>query len=202
MSEVSRRRTAWRHVPNAISAARLTAAPVMIGLAATHHETAFAWLLVMALVSDVIDGLLARALNVRSRIGAMLDSAGDVTTLMSAAWGIAVFHPVVFAEHALACGIVLEGWALVCIVALVRYGRLSSFHTWASKAAGYALGFFIAALFTIGFVAPLFYLAAVVSVASSAEELLLLWRLPTWRTDVRGLWWVWREQNTTDPRAG
>jgi len=190
---MSRRRTALRHLPNALSAARLMAAPVLIGLAAAHQETAFAWLLVAALVSDVFDGLLARALHVRSALGATLDSAGDVTTLVSAACGIAVFHPEVYADHALSCWLVLGGWALVCIAALVRYGRLSSFHTYASKAAGYALGFFIAALFLVGFIAPLFHLAVVLSVASSAEELLLLRRLPDWRADVRGLWWVMRE---------
>jgi CDP-diacylglycerol--glycerol-3-phosphate 3-phosphatidyltransferase len=70
---------------------------------------------------------------------------------------------------------------------------LSSFHTYASKAAGYALGFFVATLFAFAFVPWLFYTAVTLSLISVGEELLLLWRLPIWRADVRGLWWVMRE---------
>ena len=64
------------------------------------------------------------------------------------------------------------------------------------KLAGYALGFFIAALFAFEFIAWLFYAAVTLSLLSTLEELLLLWRLPTWRADVRGLWWVLRERSS------
>ena len=171
----------------------MLSAPVLIVLALVHRDRAFAVLLVAALVTDVLDGWLARRFQLQSEAGAALDSAGDVTTLIAAVVGIACFHPGVWREHFAAIGAVLGGWALVCALALVRYRRLSSFHTYASKAAGYALGFFIAALFALGFVSWLFYLAVALSLASTAEELLLLWHLPQWRADVRGLWWVMRE---------
>lgn len=186
-----------RHLPNLISAGRLLAGPILVVLAIVHAESAFRWLLIAALVSDVADGLIARALSLQSRLGALLDSAADVATLMSAAIGIGAFHPDVFRDHPLGCGAVLGGWAIVSVAALLRYGRLSSFHTYASKAAGYALGFFLGALFLRGFVAPLFQLAVALSVLSSVEELALLRHLPVWRSDVRGLWWVLRERPST-----
>jgi CDP-diacylglycerol--glycerol-3-phosphate 3-phosphatidyltransferase len=181
-----------RHLPNALSLARLLAAPVLVGLALAHHEQAFTILLIAALITDVLDGWIARRFQAQSPLGAMLDSAGDVTTLLAAAIGIAVFQPDVWREHIVAIGLVLGGWLVECALAVIRYGRLSSFHTYASKAAGYALGFFVAVLFAIGFLPSLFYIAVVLSLVSTFEELLLLWRLPTWRADVRGLWWVSR----------
>jgi len=42
----------------------------------------------------------------------------------------------------------------------------------------------------------MFYVAVALSLVSIAEELLLLWRLRQWRADVRGLWWVLREQSS------
>jgi phosphatidylglycerophosphate synthase len=186
-----------RKLPNLISGARLLAAPVLIALAMAHSEAAFRWLLLAALVSDVVDGLLARALGLQSRVGAMLDSAADVTTLASAACGIGVFHAEVVGEHMVGCALVLGGWASVCGLALARYGRLSSFHTYASKAAGYALGIFLGVLFLSGFSAPLFHAAVVLSALSSAEEVVLLRLLPGWRSDVRGLWWVVRERSAS-----
>lgn len=190
-----------RHLPNLISGGRLLAAPVMIALMFAHAETAFCWLLIAALASDAVDGLIARALAVQSRIGAMLDSAADVTTLLSAALGVAAFHAELFRDHGLACAAILAGWVLVGAVSVRRYGRLSSFHTYASKAAGYALGFFVATLFLVGFSPPLFFLAVFLSLASNAEELALLAVLPQWRSDVRGIWWVTRERQADNGPA-
>jgi CDP-diacylglycerol--glycerol-3-phosphate 3-phosphatidyltransferase len=133
----------------------------------------------------------------------MLDSAADAMTLLSATAGIAVFHPELFREHGTGIGLVVGGWILVSILALLRYRRLSSFHTYASKAAGYALGFFLAALFLYGFVIVLFYAAVLLSVGATVEELALLWYLPAWRADVRGLHWVLREQKSVrNQRSG
>jgi len=187
---------ALRQLPNALSLARLLAGPLLIALAAFQHERAFAILLVAALITDILDGWLARRLQLQSQLGAMLDSAGDLTTLLAAATGIAVFHVDVWHQHFVAICLVLGGLFVECAFALQRYGRLSSFHTYASKAAGYALGFFIAALFAFGFMPWLFYAAAALSLISTVEELLLLWRLPVWRADVRGLWWVLRERSS------
>ena len=63
-----------RHLPNAITIARLGSVPVLLALAQYRKETAFAVLLFIALGSDVIDGWLARTLRVVSPAGAMLDS--------------------------------------------------------------------------------------------------------------------------------
>ena len=184
-----------KHLPNAISGARLLAGPVLVWLAATHREQAFAWLLIATLLTDVADGWIARRFQLQSKLGAMLDSVADVLTLGIAAYGVWVFHPEVPREHALAVALIGGGWLAVCGAALLRYGRLSSFHTWASKATGYAIGLFLGALFLFGFTPWLFYPVAVLCVAGSAEELALLWLLPQWRADVRGLWWVLRERD-------
>jgi hypothetical protein len=37
------------------------------------------------------------------------------------------------------------------------------------------------------------YLAVGASIVASLEEIALVARLPKWRADVRGLWWVLRE---------
>jgi len=183
-----------RHLPNLISAARLAACPVLIALAVTGHESAFRWLLIAALLSDIADGLLARALSLQSRFGAMLDSIADMATLVAAVAGMVAFHPDVLSDHAAGVGAVVGGWLIVSSLALLRYGRLSSFHTYASKAAGYVLGLFVAVLFVFGFRPALFDAAVLLSILASAEEIALLWRLPEWRADVRGLWWVLNER--------
>lgn len=184
-----------RHLPNTLSVARILAAPALVTLTATGHETAFAWVLVPALLSDILDGLLARILHLQSKLGAMLDSIADTLLLFAACYGIWRFHPQIVEQHPWICILALGAWLLEDLAALLRYGRLSSFHTYLSKVAGHVLGIFVAVLFVFGFQPWLLYAAAVVSVLASLEEFALLALLPTWRADVRGVLWVLREQH-------
>ena len=181
-------------MPNALSIARIAACPVLVALAAGNMETAFTWLLVPALLSDIADGLIARLWHLRSALGALLDSIADVLLLFTSFYGVWVFHPGIVADHWPAGLLLVGAWMAENVAALLRYGRLSSFHTLLSKVAGYLLGIFVGVLFVFGFQPWLLYLAVGVSVAGNLEELALLALLPEWRPDVRGLWWVLRER--------
>jgi CDP-diacylglycerol--glycerol-3-phosphate 3-phosphatidyltransferase len=189
------RHPAWlRYVPNVLSGARALAVPVLLVLAFEGQRVAFTWVLIPALLSDVFDGWIARAFALESKLGAALDSAADSLMLFVSVYGIWVFHPEVIREHAWLCAIAVGLWALEDVLALVRYGRLSSFHTYLSKVVANLLGFFIGWLFLAGFEPWMLYLAAGTSIVASLEELALLRVLPEWRADVRGLWWVLRER--------
>ena len=96
-----------RHLPNVLSALRIAAAPALVVLALVGAERAFTWVLIPALLSDIADGYLARRLGLTSPLGALLDSIADLLLFFVAVVGVWCFHP----------------------------GLLSSFHTYASKAA-------------------------------------------------------------------
>ncbi len=183
-----------RRLPNVLSGLRLLAVPVLAVLAARHQENAFAWLLIAALLTDVADGWIARTWSLESRIGALLDSIADSALMFVAVYGIWAFHRDVMTDNTIACSLAVGLWALENLLALARYGRLSSFHTYLSKVAANALGFFIGVLFVFGFEPWLFYLAMGTTIVASVEELALLAVLGDWRADVRGLWWVLRER--------
>jgi phosphatidylglycerophosphate synthase len=181
-----------RHLPNLISLLRLLAVPVLLWLAWRHEQRTFAWLLVASLVSDIADGLIARLFAFTSRLGALLDSTADALLLFTAGYGAVVFYPAVVWANWPAAALLLGFWLFEAVAALLRYGRLSSFHTYLSKAAGYAMGIFIGVLFLFDFHLWLLYLAVGLSVCGNLEELWLLRLLPVWEPDVRGAWWVRR----------
>lgn len=192
------RHPAWlAQVPNALSGLRLCAVPVLALLAASGRETAYTWVLIPALLTDIADGLVARAFGLESRLGAMLDSVADAALALVAVYGVWVFHREVLAGHAWLCGTAVLLWVLEDVVALARYGRLSSFHTYSSKVVANLLGLFVGALFLFGFEPWLLYVAAGASILASLEELVLIALLPRWRADVRGLWWLLREGRET-----
>jgi len=71
-------------LPNLITLARLCAVPAMVWLM-LHQRLDLAFILfVLAGVSDAVDGWLARALRLQSRLGALLDPVADKALLISA----------------------------------------------------------------------------------------------------------------------
>jgi CDP-diacylglycerol--glycerol-3-phosphate 3-phosphatidyltransferase len=146
------------------------------------------------LLTDILDGQIARAFAFESRAGAILDSIADTALMLAAVYGVWAFHRQVMTDNPFVCGTAVGLWVLEDVLALVRYGRLSSFHTYLSKLTANVLGAFVAVLFVFGFNAWMFNLAVGLAILASIEELALLAMLPEWRADVRGLWWVLRDE--------
>ena len=69
----------WRvwTIPNALSALRLAFIPVFALSIWQGHMLSAAIILVLASVTDFLDGVIARAFNQRSRLGRLLDPAAD-----------------------------------------------------------------------------------------------------------------------------
>jgi phosphatidylglycerophosphate synthase len=185
--------SAFRYIPNVISVARIVATPILVYLALSNREDPFKWLFLAALLSDIADGLIARIFSFTSKLGSRLDTLADTLLWIAAVVGIWQFHPELVSGYWLVVVLVLGLWALEHIVALLRYGRLTSFHTYATRAGAYALGIFIMSLFLWGLHPWLLYLAASLSILGNIEELIIIVLLPIWTSDVRGLYWVLRK---------
>jgi cardiolipin synthase len=78
-------------VPNAISVARLAGVPVFLWLVLGPHADGWAVaLLIVAGLSDWLDGVIARAWNQQSRLGQVLDPAADRLYIAATLVGLAV----------------------------------------------------------------------------------------------------------------
>lgn len=191
-SAVTGRAGPWRHVPNALSALRIACAPVLLLLAAAGQQAAYTWVLVPALLTDAVDGWIARAFAVQSPLGARLDSLGDTLLWCGGIAGLVAFQRELLAAHVWLVGAACSAWLLEHVLAWLRYGRLSSFHTRLSKLAGVLLGVCIGVTFVLGPLDGLLQVAAFASLCASCEELWLLALLPRWQADVPGVWWLRR----------
>ena len=183
-----------RRVPNILTSLRIAAIPVLVWLAVVRAPAAFAALMIACLVGDLVDGFLARVLDAASPLGALLDSIADALLFAVCALGAWRLHPEIVGAHRAAFVAIPAIWLGEYAAALLRYGRLSAFHTHLARVAAYVLGIVVGLLFIGAFQVWLLYVALGLAVISTSEELILLWILPTWRSDVRGLWWVLRER--------
>jgi cardiolipin synthase (CMP-forming) len=74
----------WLAVPNLITYGRLALVPVFVVLQAWNHPQAALWTFIVAMSSDLLDGVLARLLNQRTKLGALLDPIADKLLVFSA----------------------------------------------------------------------------------------------------------------------
>jgi cardiolipin synthase len=71
-------------LPNLFTALRIALIPVFGWLWFTGRHGAALWCFAVGALTDVLDGFLARALNQKSRLGALLDPVADKLTLLVA----------------------------------------------------------------------------------------------------------------------
>jgi CDP-diacylglycerol--glycerol-3-phosphate 3-phosphatidyltransferase len=177
----------WRNVPNAISTARLCATVVLLAAVVMRRVELFTWLLLACLVSDIVDGLIARAFHLTSKLGAALDSIADMLTWSIGLVGLVVFQRPFVAGHSRELALVAVLYVVEIVASFWRYGKLSSFHTLLARVAAYAGGIFVMALFLWGYLGWLFQAAVCVYVAALLEEMALICLLPEWSPNVGGL---------------
>jgi cardiolipin synthase len=185
--ETTSPRQLWRNVPNAISIARLCATSVLLASVVLHRVDLFKWLLLACLLSDILDGLIARAFHLTSKLGASLDSIADVLTMLIGTLGLVVFQRTFVSGHYRELLLLVAFYCAEVIASLWRYGKLSSFHTLLARVAAYMAGIFVMSLFFWGYHGWLFYMTVIVYVAELSEEMVLIYLLPEWRSDVGGL---------------
>ena len=178
------------NVPNFISFYRLIMFPLILYLALVGNEKWFVILLVISLISDILDGSIARFFNIRTKFGAALDNLADIGTYILALLGVFLFRWNEIAPHAWLLYLFLAVFILSYIVAFIRFGKIPGLHLYLSVTAGYIQGIFFFILFVWGFYAVMYYLAVGLGVVAYIEKIIVLLRLDDIKFDVKGLYWL------------
>lgn len=179
------------YVVNGITLYRVITAPLLLALIIFKQLEVFKWLLACSFFTDSIDGFLARKYKVTSVFGAKLDSIGDDLTVLAGLVGIVIFKPEFLKRELVLIIFLLALFAAQVICALVKYGKITSFHTYAAKLSAILQGTFLILLFFLP--EPLyilFYLAAITTTYDLIEEIILVFLLPKPTENVKGLYWI------------
>jgi len=138
-------------VPNAISFYRLAMFPVILTLALFGYEQLFVILISINLVSDILDGFIARTFKLVTRFGAALDNLADIGTYILALYGLFAFRWTDIQPHAWLLYLFLSVFVLSYLVAFIRLGKIPGLHLYSAVTAGYLQGAFFFVLFVWGF---------------------------------------------------
>ncbi len=184
------------NIPNLITISRLLAFPLIMYFAIAGKETLFAVFLVINLISDAIDGFVARRFNMETELGARLDSFADNFTYVLVFVGIYVFKLEDFSLYIISFLFFIGILLLTVIFSLIKFRRFPSLHLYSTKIGGYLQGAFFICLFTIGFFAPFYYFVISWGIMGAFESIAIQLVIPEMRSNVKGLYWVLKEKKT------
>ncbi len=182
------------NVPNALSFYRLIMFPVILALGIAGNEKLFVILICINLVSDILDGNIARLFNLQTRFGATLDNIADIGTYFLALYGIFRFRWEELQPHVFLLYIFLAIFIASYIVSFYRFGKIPGLHIYSAVSAGYFQGIFFFVLFVWGFYTWMYYVAIIWGILAYTEKIFILLKLDDIRPGVKGLYWLLNEQ--------
>lgn len=168
-----------RQIPNILSAARIVIAIVIMFI--PPYETAFYVIYAFCGISDLFDGVIARALHIESRLGGTLDTIGDTLLTWTAC------H-VVFSNmdplYPGLIGAILAVFAvriIGAVITLCRFRKFAMLHTAGNKIAMiilYLYPFFYTLTAKYGCVQEVVYSICALGVIAGIEEILIQCLVP------------------------
>ncbi|PWK20700.1 CDP-alcohol phosphatidyltransferase family protein [Xanthomarina spongicola] len=173
---------------------RVIAAPFLILFLWLDERQLFAWFLFISYSTDAIDGYLARKLKITSPRGSQLDSFGDQITLVIGLIGLLIFENEFIRKNIIIIGVSFIPYIIQMIIAYYKYGKATAFHTYLAKLSAIIQSAFI--LYSLFFYPnyTLFYIMIVFGVLETLEEITLIFMYDNWASDVKGIYWAFRDK--------
>lgn len=190
-----------KHVPNLLSAFRIATVPVLLWLAWRGATPAFLVLFGLALLSDVLDGVVARRFGLETELGARLDQWADFALWVSFPLGAWWLWPEVVRREAPYVVLALVCLLLPTAIAWVKYREVPGYHTWTAKTDAVAMGIGVPLLLVFDVAWP-FRAAALFLIVCAVDELGITWLLPDCRHDVPSVFHAARMRRSETAEGG
>lgn len=158
-------------------------------------ENTFVILLVINLITDVLDGFIARTYNLQTEFGAHLDAYADIGMYITAIVGVAMFKLDDIKPHMTIFLIFILSYLLPKIIAYIRFKRFASFHLYSSKVGGYMQGGFFFIWFVFGFNAFVYNLVFIFGILTFLEQSVIVIISTELESNIKGLYWILKKKN-------
>jgi CDP-diacylglycerol--glycerol-3-phosphate 3-phosphatidyltransferase len=178
------------NIPNILSTFRFFSFPFVMIFVFIGQQNLFIFFICFNLFTDFLDGWVARKFNQATKIGSVIDSLADTTTIISALTGIIVFKGAYFETNMALIILFFSLFVIADIYPVAKFGKFAGYHTYSAKAGAYVQGLFIVVLFLYGFYLWFFYLVIFSGILAYFESMIITYTLKEPKTNVKGLYWI------------
>jgi CDP-diacylglycerol--glycerol-3-phosphate 3-phosphatidyltransferase len=158
----------------------------------------FLGLLGVMLVTDALDGFLARKWGVESDLGRRLDSWGDYVGTVATVLGIWRLWPEIMRQEWPWFAMTLVGCLAIVAYGLIRWRRVLGYHTWLAKGVAISLPPTVLVLLAGGPAWP-FHMAVGLLVLCGFEEMAIALLLPGYSGSMPSVWHALRRRKPAPP---
>ena len=173
---------------------RIFAGPFLVLLILLNERFIFTWLLLISYSTDAIDGYLARKLKITSPRGSQLDSFGDQITLIIGLIGLSFFETAFIKANLIIIIIAFVPYIIQMIIAYLKYGKATAFHTYLAKLSAVLQSIFILWSLFFNPEIVLFYVMIVVGILETIEEITLIFMYDNWASDVKSIYHAYKDK--------
>lgn len=176
-----------KHIPIALILFRLSLAPILIILTAIFGKEArilLISLIVLGLLSDILDGIFARHLNVSSERLRRMDSQTDMLFWLAVGWCSWLLHPEIIQTHAYSIAMIFFMEILTYVLSISKFGKETCTHAFLSKIWGLTLCAAFIGIIGFGYGGVTLYLAVIFGLISHIDVILIILILPKWTHDI------------------
>lgn len=175
------------NIPWMLVGLRFAIAPLLL-LDALDGSTGIGFLsgYIIAVLSDIFDGIIARRLGVSTVALRQADSWADISLYLCMAVSTWLVYPTVVIAFQLPLLVAIAAQLALFATSLSKFGKFPSFHTYTAKGWGLSLVVAVLGLFGDGWSAGLWG-AIGLCLINSLEEIVMTLLLPEWTHDVLSL---------------
>ncbi|BAY84637.1 CDP-diacylglycerol--glycerol-3-phosphate 3-phosphatidyltransferase [Calothrix parasitica NIES-267] len=172
------------HIPSLLVGMRFTIAPLLV-FDALDHQTSYWFIIgyVIAVLSDIFDGIIARRLKVSTTQLRQADSWADICLYLCVAISAWLVYSQVIINFRLPLLSAIAIQLILFAISLIKFQKFPSFHTYTAKAWGLTLLIATVGLFSFSYANTL-WLPIIFCWVNSLEEIAMTLLLPIWQCDV------------------
>ncbi len=175
------------YIPAGLVGTRFIIALLLLLDALDHHVgIAFVIGYVIAVLSDIFDGIIARQLGVSTAQLRQADSWADICLYCCIALSVWLVFPQTILDFKIPLLIAILAQLTLFAISLIKFKKMPSFHTYTAKAWGITLLVATVSLFGFNNDKAL-WLAIAFCLINSLEEIIMTLILPEWQCDVLSL---------------
>lgn len=183
-----------KRIPLLLIVFRFLLAPIMLCLGyfyKTTYRELIVILLIVGLLSDILDGIIARKQHTSTATLRRLDSQTDMIFWLSAGFTAWFIWPDVIRANSFVIYILLGMEALCYLISFLKFGKETCSHAYLSKFWGLTLLAAFIDLILNGHAGLLFYLCLFAGIISHLDRILITLILPKWQHDVPSTYHAW-----------
>jgi CDP-diacylglycerol--glycerol-3-phosphate 3-phosphatidyltransferase len=173
---------------------RIACSPLLLYFLWIQNRELFVWFLLASYSTDMIDGFLARKFNMTSPRGSQLDSFGDQVTIILGFLGLLVFEYDFILKNYLLIIIAFIPYIIQMLIAYTKFGKATAFHTYLAKLSAILQAIFILSALFFSPNYTLFYIMIILGFMETIEEIILIFLIKEWASDIKGIYWVFKKR--------